>query len=126
MVERLQGKIKKQTDPAVEHKKCIAERFLNLLGRARNGGGVGHAPMRRHRLAGPDRADFFGRVVADREYEIELGCSRLCKLIPALASHSRCGNVGRLKLAQSFGPYLARWIASGAVSGEGRLAFFGS
>ena len=38
-----------------------------ILGRIR------HAPMRGHRLAGPNRAGFVGGVVADREYEIEHG-----------------------------------------------------
>jgi hypothetical protein len=30
------------------------------------------APVRRHRLAGPDRAHFSGRLIAHREHEVQL------------------------------------------------------
>src|SRR3984957_13557148 len=72
LVEGLQGQVEKQADSAVEHEECVAECFFNLLKSACNSGRVGNAPMRRHRLAGPDRAYFLRGVIADREDEIEL------------------------------------------------------
>jgi len=39
-----------------------------------------------HRLAGPDRTDFRGRPVADREYKIESWSAGGGELIPTLAA----------------------------------------
>ena len=44
--------------------------------------------MRRHRVAGPDRADFARRLIADREHEIHLRRVRLGELIPALRAQA--------------------------------------
>ena len=42
--------------------------------------------MGSHWLAGPDRTDFFRRVVANCEDEIELGRIRMRELVPRLRS----------------------------------------
>ena len=44
--------------------------------------------MRGHRLTRPHRADLAGRVVADREDEVEPGCARLGELVPVLAAQT--------------------------------------
>src|SRR3990172_392638 len=43
---------------------------------ALDGGRVRDAPVGAYRLAGPDRADFTGCVVAHGKYEVELGSAR--------------------------------------------------
>jgi len=45
--------------------------------------------MRRHRLAGPHRTDFAGRVVADGEGKIERRRAGLGELIPRLRTKAR-------------------------------------
>ena len=54
-------------------------------------GRVGHAPMRGHRLARPDRAGFARRVVADGEDEIELRRVRAGELAPDLRAQAADG-----------------------------------
>src|ERR1700709_1888237 len=46
-------------------------------------------PMRRHRFARPDRADFARSLVADRNHKIHVWGVRRCELIPALATQFR-------------------------------------
>src|SRR5208337_4843714 len=58
------------------------ERGLLLNGLARDRRRIFDAPVRRHRLARPDRASFAGRAVADGEDEIELGSVRPGELVP--------------------------------------------
>ena len=48
--------------------------------------GSGNAPMRRHRLARPDRTDFAGGVVADGEDEIQRRRAGCGELVPALGA----------------------------------------
>src|SRR5258708_21231387 len=72
LVERAQREADENADALAEHAVGIGE-GKGALGRVAGGArGIGHAPVRRHGLAGPDRADLVGRIVADREYEIEL------------------------------------------------------
>ena len=56
---------------------------------------IRHAPMRGHRLPGPDRADFAGGVVAHGDHEIESRARRPAKLFPGLAAQAlgrACGS----------------------------------
>jgi hypothetical protein len=59
--------------------------------------------MRRHRLSGPDGTDFLRGVIAYGEKETELGRSRLCQFISALASETGSGNVRGFQLPDCFG-----------------------
>ena len=52
--------------------------------RAGGGGRIRNAPVRCHRLAGPERASFGRRVVADREDKIERLRARRGEFIPRL------------------------------------------
>ena len=52
-------------------------------------GRIGHAPMRGHRLARPDRAGFAGGVVADGEDEIHLRRAGRGELVPGLRAAKR-------------------------------------
>src|SRR5213075_1604267 len=50
--------------------------------------GIGNAPMGGHGLARPYRTDLAGRVVANRDDEIELWGARLGELVPILAAQA--------------------------------------
>src|SRR6516165_9122213 len=57
-----------------------------LLGlRALDSRRIRHAPMGGHRIAGPDRADLTGGLVANGEDEIHLGRARLGEFVPTFA-----------------------------------------
>ncbi len=64
------------------------ESDLGLGARGRRG--IGNPPVRGHRLARPDRADLTGRVVTDREDEIERRGARLGELVPGLGPQICC------------------------------------
>ena len=49
-----------------------------------DGRGILDAPVRRHRLAGPDGASLAGGAVADREHEIHNRGAGIGELVPAL------------------------------------------
>ena len=58
---------------------------------ALDGGGILDAPVRRHRLARPDRAGLARGVVADREHEIHGGRAGFGELVPALRAKALGG-----------------------------------
>src|ERR1700745_2793366 len=68
-VESLQGKAEEETDSAIQDQEGIPEGAFDIGLAPANGGRVGHAPMRGHRLTGPYRADLFGGVVTDGHSE---------------------------------------------------------
>ena len=49
--------------------------------------------MRRHGLAGPDRADFLGSVVADGEDEVQFGRAGTGEFLPSFTAQA-CDRVG--------------------------------
>ena len=98
IVEAGKRQAQKQADSAIEQEESFAKGALISLC-SLNGGGIGNAPMRGHRLAGPHRADFLRRVVADREDEIELGRPGLSKLLPALAAQAVRGEMSAIPFA---------------------------
>ena len=56
-----------------------------------------------HRLTGPDRADFFGRVVANCENKVELRSARQREFIPCLAAQTLGWQVRYFELPQASG-----------------------
>ena len=68
----------------MEHAVGLGEGVADLRVRAGRLGGIGHAPMRAHGLAGPGGADLGGGVVADREDEIQVVRVGARELVPAL------------------------------------------
>src|SRR5262249_9428546 len=73
----------------MKHPVRILECKGDLSGGAFGFGWIGNAPMRRHRLAGPHRADFARRVVADGEGKIERRRAWLGELVPRLRTKAR-------------------------------------
>ena len=68
---------------AAEHLVGFGEGMVTLGLAAGRRRGVGHAPVRRHRLARPERADLRRRVVADGEDEVHVRRARRSELVPA-------------------------------------------
>ena len=101
---------------ASRNARCISS------GSALNRRRIGNAPMRRHGLARPERADFLGGVVAYREHEVHLRRARLRELVPAFAARVGSRKVRRLQFTQRLRPHLARRMTARAVGLEARLA----
>ena len=74
------------------------------------------APMRRHRLAGPDGAHLAGGVVADREHEVERRPAAVGELVPALAAQRLGPIVQPLAAGERHRMDLALRVAAGARS----------
>src|SRR5277367_6223763 len=85
-VQALHRQGEKKTDSAVQRHIRISESALHNFRFPNHSCRVWNAPVRRHRLTRPDRADFLGCVVAHREDEIEMRRCRFGKLIPVLAA----------------------------------------
>ena len=78
-------KAQEQADSAFEHEESVTKRFLYFLARPLDYCRIGNAPMRRHRLTGPERADLLCGIVTDSKDKIELGSIRFRKFVPVLA-----------------------------------------
>ena len=83
-VKTRERQIHKNLDPIAEPAIRIGEGLRDLNWRAVNRGWIGYAPMRAHRLAGPNRAHLASSVVANGEHEIERRRIRSCELFPIL------------------------------------------
>jgi hypothetical protein len=85
-IERLQRQAGEPRDACVEFPECGLEGAEPLVIGSIDRGRILETPMRGDRLAWPDRTDFPGGVIADREHEVERRrtCSR--ELVPALAA----------------------------------------
>src|SRR4029077_10970942 len=79
---------------------------------------IGHAPVRRHRLTGPQRARFARRVVTDGEHEIELWRAGIGKFAPRLRAKARGVIAEALQEPDRFEMHLALGMAPGAVGAE--------
>ena len=106
-VESLQGKAEEETDSAIEDQEGVPEGAFDLRLAPANGGRVGDAPMRGHRLTGPYRADLFGGVVTDGQDEVQFGGSGLGEFIPGFAVKTPSWDACDFELSQSFGANLA-------------------
>ena len=122
-VERSQRQGQQQGDAAIQGGEGLRVGAVDFLRGAANGGGIGHSPMRGDGLAGPDGADFFGRVIADGKDEVEMGRAGLGKLVPGLAAQAFHAETGGGDLAQSFGANGSGGMTAGAVGGEGGRSF---
>src|SRR6516162_8080589 len=76
--------------------------------------------MSRHWLAWPDWTDFRCRVIANREDEIQFGRTRLCELVPVLATQAFGGQFRNFELSKSFGVDPSLCMTSCAIRREGR------
>ena len=85
---------------------------------------LAHTPMPGHRLTRPNRAHFFGGVIANRENEIELWSSGFCELIPVLTSHPAGRQSSNLQLPQCLWVNTPSGVTSCAVSSEIRESLF--
>src|SRR5258705_13663279 len=72
----------KDRDALMQHPVGILERKRDLRWRAGGFRRIGNAPMCRHGLAGPEGTRLAGRVVANREYEVERRSARPGELVP--------------------------------------------
>lgn len=115
-VETRQWQAQEKTDSAVENHESLTEGLLDLLGCAGYCGRVRYAPVRGHRLARPDRANFFGGVVTNGEHEIQVGGVGLGEFVPIFAASAIGGQLSQLKLSQCLWVNTPRGVASGAVS----------
>ena len=88
------GRLMKVADAVLHVAECSLERRLLLQIGAFDGSRVLDAPMRRHRLAGPDRTCFARGVVANGEHEIHRGRARAGEFLPALRAHVVDGIAG--------------------------------
>ena len=122
-IQSWKRKTQEQTYSAVEQKKRVAKRFLDLFLASSHRCRVRYAPVSRHWLARPDRTNLFGGIVTNREYKIELRSARLSKLVPFLAPETIRVKVGLLKLAQCFRSNFSSGMTACAISSECRLAF---
>ncbi len=112
-----------QGDAAIEGGEGVCVGAVDFLRSAADGGGIGHSPVGGDGLAGPDGADFFGRVIANGEDEVEVGRAGLGKLIPGFAAQTFDRNAGGGDLAQGFRANGPGGMTAGAVGGEGGRAF---
>ena len=82
-VELVERQAREDGQPVLELGERPEERAALLLVGAFDGRGILDAPVRRHRLARPDRADLARRLVADREDEVELAARRARRTRPS-------------------------------------------
>jgi len=82
LTKRSEWERKKEPDAAVEHDESIAKGARNLFGRAFYGRRIRNAPMSCHRLSRPKGAGLVGGVMADSEYEVQVGRARSGELVP--------------------------------------------
>src|SRR5262249_58022511 len=81
-------------------------------------GGTGNAQVRRHRRAGPHRADFARRVVADGEGKIERRRVWLGELVPRLRTKARRVIAETLQELDGVQVHLALRVTTRTVSTE--------
>src|SRR5271165_2207533 len=96
LVEAGEWQREEQADPAVKGHECLAIGTFDFVRSSFDRGGIGNAPVRRHRLARPDRAYFLRGVVADGEDEVHLRRAGSSELVPTLAVQSMGGQVSPL------------------------------
>ena len=85
----IQGGVPKReekADTSVENNKSIVKCACNLLGRACRCRGIWNAPVRSHRMSGPEGTDLLCRVVTHREDKVQLRRIWSGEFIPRLAA----------------------------------------
>ena len=80
------GSAEKKSDAPVQQQERVAIRFAISSGVPVCRRWIGHAPMRRHGLARPDRDRFLRGVIANREHEIHARRIGPGELVPTFAS----------------------------------------
>ena len=70
----------------LEQLQCLAEGPVHLLLRAGHGGGIFDAPVRRYRMAGPERTRLTGGLVADGDDQVHRRRIRRGEFVPGLAA----------------------------------------
>src|SRR5581483_8347179 len=117
-IERVNGQGGEDADALKQHAIGILESERDLgratLRRCR----IGNAPMGRHRLSRPEGARFPGRVVADREHEIERGRAGLGELAPRFRPEAGRVVAEAPQQRDRLRMHLALGLASGTVGGE--------
>src|SRR5277367_4463764 len=121
--ERGQGQGKKQAYPAVENGKSFAVGASNLFRCAFHRRRVGYSPVSGQRLSGPERANFFGRVITNGEDEIHDGRIRRCKFVPRFATQVSGGDSGEFKLLECLRLNSSRRMTASAVGSENAPRF---
>src|SRR6185295_18871139 len=82
-VESRQWKVAENVQPGANLAEDFAKKCPGFVFAAFKGGGIGKAPMRDDRLARPNRADFAGGRIANRDDEIHFRRAGASKLVPA-------------------------------------------
>jgi len=97
------GKTRQEFDSSFQLSECLAEGQCLLGTVAFDRGWVCDSPVRRYGLPRPDRAGLTGRVVANRDDEIDGWRPGSCKLVPALTSKVLRGEIHALEHRGSSG-----------------------
>ena len=83
-IHSCQRQAEEEADPAIQENEGVAESPPHLFMCSLHHCGIGDAPMRRHRLAGPYGTDFIRGVVANGEDKVEMRRAALvnsCQLL---------------------------------------------
>src|SRR5450432_2574039 len=127
-INRRKRQRQEQPNAPLQNRKRLAIRALHFLLRSfvrrpMHRRRIRNAPMRRHRLPRPDRANFLRRVVADGKNKIHLGSVKLGEFIPALAPQILDWDTGGFESRECLGPDRPRGMTSGAIGGKPTFTF---
>ena len=78
--------VDKYRDALAKHAAGVGEHVAALRFRSLDAGGIGNAPMRRHRLARPYRTRFLRRAIANREDEARVRCAFPGEFLPGFGA----------------------------------------
>src|SRR5258708_6564563 len=112
------GQIAEEIQPVSNLSEHLKEEGALLHLAALEGGGIGKAPMRRHRLAGPNRAHLARGRVAHRDDEIHLGGIAPRELVPTLRAQPGGRQAGYPQRVERQGMDGALRVAAGAMAKE--------
>src|SRR5271168_3650132 len=114
-IERFEPQAGEQLDAGFERVKRDAEGSVLLGFRAFASRRIRHAPMRRHRVTGPDRADLAGGLVADGKDEVHLRGARLGEFVPTLTAQPARIEMSLFKKVERQGVNGAPGKAAGSI-----------
>ena len=107
---------------AFEGAKREVECALLFLRRAFHRRRIFDAPVCRHRLAGPHRTDFLGRMVTDRKHEVEVRRTWRREFVPALGPKTLNRQMVLYQSRDSQRMHRTTWVTAAAECMEPPLA----
>jgi hypothetical protein len=96
---------KQNANSSVEHQESVTERSLDLFRCAIDRCRVWNAPVRGRRLPRPNRTDFLGGIITNRENEIHTWCCGSREFFPWFAAQFRSGEFSEFQLSECAGMY---------------------